>query len=244
MVGLDGAAGGDGESVVPGSPVGFDLGEVSVTTADGGHRTISVWVADSTDERGRGLMDVTDLGDADGMLFVFDSEGVARFYMWQTPMPLDIAFFDADGRFVDSAEMEPCLEPSSASCARYAPDEPFLWPSRCPPAGSTTSASVPAPAHPPVIGRTAPTSVVLGGLRVHNEISGGHPLGNRPAAAQIAAHRCQRRVVEADAARQWRARGSTPRARSPAGPCGGRPDRHSATLAPCDGTRTATPPRG
>ena len=37
-----------------------------------------------------------------------------------------IAFLDADGRFVDSAEMEPCLEPSSASCARYAPDEPFL----------------------------------------------------------------------------------------------------------------------
>ena len=114
------------ESVVPGSPVGFDLGEVSVTTTDGGHRTISVWVADSTDERGRGLMDVTDLGEAEGMLFVFDSEGVARFYMWQTPMPLDIAFLDADGRFVDSAEMEPCLEPSSASCARYAPDEPFL----------------------------------------------------------------------------------------------------------------------
>ena len=59
-------------------PVGFDLDEVTITTADGeDSRRCSVWVADSTEERGRGLMDVTDLGDADGMLFVFDAEGVA-----------------------------------------------------------------------------------------------------------------------------------------------------------------------
>ena len=60
------------------------------------------------------------------MLFVFDSEGVARFYMWQTPMPLDIAFLDADGRFVDSAEMEPCLEPSSALVRALCPRRAVL----------------------------------------------------------------------------------------------------------------------
>ena len=107
-------------------PVGFDLDEVTITTTDGEARTLSVWIADSAEDRARGLMEVTDLGDADGMLFVFESEGLHRFYMWQTPMPLDIAFFAADGTFVASAAMEPCLEPSAASCERYAPDEPFL----------------------------------------------------------------------------------------------------------------------
>ncbi len=111
------------EAVVP---VGFDREGVTITTADGGQQTASVWVADSTDERGRGLMEVTDLGGASGMLFVFDTEGVGRFYMWQTPMPLDIAFFAADGTFVGSAEMAPCLEPTAAACERYAPDEPYL----------------------------------------------------------------------------------------------------------------------
>jgi uncharacterized membrane protein (UPF0127 family) len=84
-----------------------------------------VWVADTVEERGRGLMGVTDLGDAAGMLFVFDAPGLARFYMWQTPMPLDIAYFAADGTFVDSASMEPCLQPPADACARYAPDAPY-----------------------------------------------------------------------------------------------------------------------
>ena len=107
-----------GETVVP---VGFDLDEVTITTAEGETRTVPVWIAASAEDRGRGLMDVTDLGDADAMLFVFESEGLHRFYMWQTPMPLDIAFLAADGTFVASAAMEPCLEPPVADCERYAP---------------------------------------------------------------------------------------------------------------------------
>jgi uncharacterized membrane protein (UPF0127 family) len=120
----DGEAGTTSVAVEPGGtvvPVGFDVAEVTITTAGGTDQIVSVWIADSTAERARGLMEVTDLGGADGMLFVFDDEGVHRFYMWQTPMPLDIAFFAADGTFVDSAVMEPCLEPSAADCARYAP---------------------------------------------------------------------------------------------------------------------------
>jgi uncharacterized membrane protein (UPF0127 family) len=109
------------------APVGFELEGVQLTGADGDEHDVAVWVADSAEERGRGLMGVTDLGAAAGMLFVFEAEGLARFYMWQTPMPLDIAFFAADGTFVDSASMEPCLQPPSDACARYAPAEPSLW---------------------------------------------------------------------------------------------------------------------
>ncbi len=117
------------DSEPPGAvvPVGFDLDEVTITTAGGADLPVQAWIADSTEERARGLMEVTDLGGADGMLFVFDDAAVRRFYMWQTPMPLEIAFFAADGTFVDSAAMEPCLEPSAGECARYAPDEPFQF---------------------------------------------------------------------------------------------------------------------
>jgi uncharacterized membrane protein (UPF0127 family) len=107
-------------------PVGFDLDDVTISPTDGGTQSLRVWVADSTDERARGLMDVTDLGEAAGMLFVFDDTAVRRFYMWRTSMPLDIAFFAADGTFIGSATMEPCLEPSADLCARYAPADPFL----------------------------------------------------------------------------------------------------------------------
>ena len=85
-----------------------------------------VWVADTSEERAQGLMGVTDLGDAEGMLFVFEDEAIRRFHMWQTPMPLDIAFFAADGTVVGTAAMEPCLAPATDVCERYSPDEPFL----------------------------------------------------------------------------------------------------------------------
>jgi uncharacterized membrane protein (UPF0127 family) len=108
------------------APVGFELEEVSLTGADGDQHDVAVWVADTPEERRRGLMGVNDLGDAVGMLFVFDAEGLAQFYMWQTPMPLDIAFFAADGTFVDSDSMQPCLQPPADACLRYTSAEPFL----------------------------------------------------------------------------------------------------------------------
>jgi uncharacterized membrane protein (UPF0127 family) len=40
---------------------------------------------------------------------------------------LDIAFFAADGTFIESTAMEPCLEPSADACQRYAPDEPLQF---------------------------------------------------------------------------------------------------------------------
>ena len=107
-------------------PAGFRLDEVTITSADGEDSTVAVWIADSSEQRRRGLMEVTDLGEAEGMLFVFESEALHRFYMWRTPMPLDIAFLDADGPFVGSASMEPCLQPTPEGCRRYAPDVPFL----------------------------------------------------------------------------------------------------------------------
>jgi uncharacterized membrane protein (UPF0127 family) len=87
---------------------------------------LDVWFAGEPDQWQQGLTAVTDLDGADGMLFAFDAAAEYRFYMWQTPMPLDIYFFAEDGHVVASDSMEPCLRGPSSRCARYSPGVPFL----------------------------------------------------------------------------------------------------------------------
>jgi len=102
-------------------PQGFTTVQARVTAADGEVCEVCLWLADSDEERGRGLMGVTDLGAAAGMVFVFDSPTSGPFYMFQTPTPLSIAWFDEGGRWVGAAEMEPCLDETPAQCALYSP---------------------------------------------------------------------------------------------------------------------------
>ena len=69
---------------------------------------LTVAIADTNELRQQGLMFVEDLGGLDGMLFVFSEESTGGFWMKNTYIPLDIAFFDVTGVFVDGFEMEPC----------------------------------------------------------------------------------------------------------------------------------------
>ncbi len=102
-------------------PEGFTTVTARVTAADGEVCEVCLWLADSDEERGRGLMGVTDLGDAAGMAFVFDPATTGSFYMFQTPTPLSIAWFGEDGAWVGAADMEPCLDATSERCALYSP---------------------------------------------------------------------------------------------------------------------------
>ncbi|MGQ0743323.1 MAG: DUF192 domain-containing protein [Acidimicrobiales bacterium] len=88
-----------------------------------GERLGCLFLAADPEFRGRGLMNVTDLGDYDGMVFVFESDTNGSFFMKDTPMPLSIAWFDAEGNFVSSADMEPCLD--QASCPLYGPTSTY-----------------------------------------------------------------------------------------------------------------------
>jgi len=85
-----------------------------------GGRCLHIVIADADTERVAGLRDVTDLGDYDGMLFVYGSDTDARFTMSGTPLPLDIGWYAADGTPVDRTTMTPCIDGSDASCPVYA----------------------------------------------------------------------------------------------------------------------------
>ena len=116
---------GGGES--PGDQTGTDIGnlaglttvDVEIVAEDGVTMPCCVWLADEPDERRNGLMGVSDLRPAAGMVFVYTDDRDGAFYMYDTPMPLSIAFFDADGAFVSAADMTPCTSDVAGDCPRY-----------------------------------------------------------------------------------------------------------------------------
>ncbi|HWE54627.1 MAG TPA: DUF192 domain-containing protein [Acidimicrobiales bacterium] len=75
-------------------------------------------------EQGHGLMDRTSVAPYAGMAFVFDSPSTDLFYMKDTLIPLSIAWFRADGRFIDATEMPPC-PPVTAICPTYSAAAPY-----------------------------------------------------------------------------------------------------------------------
>ena len=99
------------------TPEGFAAISVRVTRSDGTIDEHCLWSADTTAERERGLMGVTDpnLGGHPGMLFRFTAPTTTGFWMKDTLLPLSVAWFDAAGRFIDQSDMVPCPS-GAASC--------------------------------------------------------------------------------------------------------------------------------
>lgn len=99
---------------------GFGETRVTVTRPSGGLSAWCLLLAESDEQRQRGLMEVTDpgLGGYDGMLFRYEENTLGPFYMRNTPMPLSIAFVDAAGGLVSTADMDPCDDVDA--CPSYA----------------------------------------------------------------------------------------------------------------------------
>lgn len=80
--------------------------------------------ADDT-QRAQGLMGRRDLAGFDAMIFRFDQDVTSAFHMRTVPVPLSIAWFDADGAFVSSTDMAPCED--RPDCPEYAATGPYRY---------------------------------------------------------------------------------------------------------------------
>ena len=63
---------------------------------DNGPIVVQAEIADTQDERSRGLMFRTSMGEKEGMLFLFPREEQLSFWMKNTLIPLDMIFVRAD----------------------------------------------------------------------------------------------------------------------------------------------------
>lgn len=61
---------------------------------------LNVAIADDESERSEGLMDVRNLPESKGMLFIFDHSEPRSFWMANTPLPLDIIFVNENFEIV------------------------------------------------------------------------------------------------------------------------------------------------
>ena len=85
-------------------------------------QSLTVEVARTEAQREHGLMERTNLGPRDGMIFVFDRDDHLSFWMKNTPTPLSIAFLSVEGKILQIEDMEPFSESivRSRLSARYA----------------------------------------------------------------------------------------------------------------------------
>ena len=87
-----------------------------------GSAAFTVEIADTADERARGLMNRRTLPEDRGMLFVFPRDQKVSFWMKNTTIPLTVAYIARDGRIVELHDLEPLSQvpvPSRRS-VRYA----------------------------------------------------------------------------------------------------------------------------
>ncbi|MGH8530823.1 MAG: DUF192 domain-containing protein [Nevskiales bacterium] len=92
------------------APCADDSGQASLRQmqvfldGDGTRHALAVEVADSAQERARGLMCRRALATDSGMLFIYPEETLARMWMKDTLLALDMLFIASDGRIVKVVE--------------------------------------------------------------------------------------------------------------------------------------------
>jgi uncharacterized membrane protein (UPF0127 family) len=108
---------------------GFGEGSLRVVAVAQGSRRSPAehcsLLAATAAQQARGMMTRHDLGGYAAMVFPYDRDVSARFYNRNVPMALTVAFFDGDGRWLGSQDLEPC--PDMEGCPTVGAPAPFRY---------------------------------------------------------------------------------------------------------------------
>jgi uncharacterized protein len=107
-------------TLAPSGP--FDVAELTLQGPGGQAVKVPVYVAAVPRARQRGLMGRTQLPAGAGMVFLYPEPVRESYYMKDTLIPLDIAFYDRQGKVVRVLEMDPC---KADPCPLYDPGVTF-----------------------------------------------------------------------------------------------------------------------
>ena len=87
----------------------FGHGTATITAASGAPRVVlKVELARTRAERERGLMNRRSLAAKAGMVFLYSEPHRGGYWMKDTLIPLDIAFYDGRGKILRVFTMQPC----------------------------------------------------------------------------------------------------------------------------------------
>jgi len=95
-----------------------------------GSNSLTTQIAADDASRELGLMSRTNLGDSEGMVFVFPQPRPVTFWMKDTPIPLSIAYISSSGRILELHDMKPFDEtsvPSTSQAVVYALEVAKGW---------------------------------------------------------------------------------------------------------------------
>ena len=106
----------------PARPGGLPTGTLHLLT-ESGHAELRVEIAETDGARAKGLMHRTHLDEDAGMVFLLPAPSDRGFWMKNTLIPLDIAFWDQRERIVAVLQMTPCR---SDPCPVYEPGEEYV----------------------------------------------------------------------------------------------------------------------
>jgi len=108
---------------VPNPSLDLPQGNLMVAGSGGPKLSLHVQIAETTQSREQGLMGVKKMPDQVGMAFLFGEPATTGFWMKDTLIPLDIAFWDGKGGIVATSTMTPC---TTDSCPVHQPPTSYV----------------------------------------------------------------------------------------------------------------------
>ena len=110
-------------AAVPNPSLDLPQGDLTIAGSGGPEWSLHVQIAETPQSRERGLMGVAKMPDQVGMAFLFRKPTSTAFWMKDTLIPLDIAFWDGKGRIVTTFTMTPCR---ANPCHLYQPATAYV----------------------------------------------------------------------------------------------------------------------